>query len=213
MATLLPMDEIKEYLQITGFAQDALIASIASNMTGKMEQDTGRVFSVQSNTTYRYSTDGQSSLIIHDRPVNDATRQVRLSGVDMVEDESVWFIPDRRNNDVSVTIQLQRYDQSDPRWYLNHSMWFDKNLDSPNYRSTGPLDLEIAGTVGHPQITGDVRLAFLEGCGFYFHRAKGGASSYAATLTNEEVDLALMPQAYQDFVKHWTIRTAVSVVG
>lgn len=212
-APLITLDELKTYLGITGTQNDALLASIASNVSAKAARDTGRTFAVTSNTTYRYSTDGQSSLVIHDRPYGDATRTVTLSGVTLVEGTDVWFLPDRRNQEATCTIQLQPFDRSDPRWYLHSSQWFDRNLDSPYYRTGTPNDLVITGTVGHPSIDGDVRLALLEAGGFYYHRAKGGASSYAATLTGEEVDLTLLPQAYQDFVKNWKIKTAVAVVG
>jgi hypothetical protein len=210
---LISFEELKTWLGVTGTQNDALISSICSNVSDKAQQDTGRTFAVTSNTTYTYSSDGQASMIIHDRPFDDDTREVTLSGVALVEGESVWFLPDRRNPAVSARIQLQPFDTTESRWYLHQSQWFDKNLDNPRYALGRPNDLIITGVVGHPAITGDIRLALLEAGGFYYHRQKGGASGYAATMTNEEYDLSLMPQAYQDFVKNWKIKTAVAVVG
>lgn len=205
---IVTLTEIKAYLGKTGTDDDLLIASVASNATALAQRHTGRIFSVQSNVTHRYSTDGQASLTIHDRPYNDATRVVQVGGVTMTEGTNVWFLPDRRNQDVTTTIQLRYYERD---WYVRSFSWFDGNLDSPRYANGGtPNDLTITGTVGHPTITDKAGL--LELAAWLYWRAKGGASSYAETLTGTEVDLALLPQAYQLWVEHWRIRTAVASV-
>ena len=207
-APIVTLTEIKAYLGKTGTDDDVLIASIASNATALAERHTGRVFSVTSNTTYRYSTDGQASLTIHDRPYSDSTRVVMVGGVSMTEGVDCWFLPDRRNQAVTTTIQLHHYDRD---WFVRSFGWFDKNLDNPRYYSGGtPNDLEIVGTVGHPSI--EDRAGLVELAAWLYWRAKGGASSYAETLTGTEVDLALLPQAYQLFVAHWRIRTSVASV-
>lgn len=211
-APLVTLTEIKEYLGKTGTDDDALIGSIASNASAMAERDTGRVFAVTSNTTYRYSTDGQRSLTIHDRPYNDASRVVQLGGVTRTEGTDVWFLPDRRNPDVVATVQLEYYDTSGDRWYAAHFNWFDANLDSPRLYGGTPNDLTITGTVGHPALPGDVRMAVLELAAWLYWRAKGGASSMSVNFTGEEVDLALLPMAYQIMVRDWRIRTAVALV-
>lgn len=213
-APLVTLTEVKTMLGITGTGDDLLIASVASNASAMAEQDTSRIFAVTSNVTHRYSTDGQASLVIHDRPYNDATRVVTVNGVTMVEGTNVWFLPDRRNQDVSATIQLRYYDTSVPHWWAADPQWFDKNLDSPRYliSSGSPNDLVITGTVGHPTLPNDVRMAVLELAAWLYWRAKGGASSYVSTLTGEEIDLSVLPMVYQLMVRNWTIRTAVASV-
>jgi hypothetical protein len=210
-APLVTLTELKDFLGKTGTDDDLLIASIASNATAMAERDTGRIFAVTSNTTLRYSTDGQTSLVIHDRPYNDATRSVQVAGVTMTEGTNVWFLTDRRNPDVSCTIQLRQYDRG---WYARSFAWFDANLDSPKYAGAGgaPNDLVITGTVGHPVTPGDVKQAVLELAAWLYWRAKGGVSSFAETLSGTDVDLALLPMAYQVMVKNWQIRTSVASV-
>ncbi len=205
------LSDIKTYLGKTGTDDDALIASIASNACALAEQQTGRTFAVTSNTTRYYSTDGQTSLTIDDHPVNDTTRVVTLNGAAMTENVNVWFLPDRRNPDISITIQLRPYDRTRADWYKADPDWWDKNLDNPRwaYQTGLPNDLRIQGTEGHPVIGGDVIAGTLELAAFLYWRAKGGASSYAELLTGAEVDLSLLPQAFQIMVANWRVRTAV----
>jgi hypothetical protein len=212
VGVLVTLTEIKEYLGKTRPDDDTLIASIASNASAMAERDTGRTFAVASNVTTRYSTDGQRSLTIHDRPYNDATRVVQLDGVARVEGTDVWFLPDRRNQDVAATVQLEYYDKRGERWWAGHFDWFGKNLDAPSMASGTPNDLVISGTVGHPVLAGDVKMAVLELAGWLYWRAKGGASSMSVNLTGEEIDLSLLPMAYQQMVRNWKLRTAVASV-
>jgi len=209
-APLVTLTEIKTYLGKTGTDDDVLIASIASNATAMAERDTGRVCSVTSNVTRRYSTDGNTSLVIHDRPYDDATRTVAVAGAFMTEGTNVWFIPDRRNGDVTCTVQLRTYDLG---WYVRSFNWFDANMDSPRYLGAGqPNDLVITGTEGHPVTPLDVKMAVLELAGWLYWRAKGGASSYSETLQGTDVDLSLLPEAYQVMVRNWRIHTFVAIV-
>jgi len=207
-APLVTLTELKTYLGKTGNEDDVLIASIASNASAMAERDTGRIFAVASNVTHRYSSDGQTSLTIHDRPYNDATRTVVLAGATLTEETNVWFLQDRRNPDVASTIQLRHYDRE---WFVRSFGWFDANLDSPRYQGSGaPNDLVITGTVGHPVLAGDVKEAILELAAWLYWRAKGGVSSFAETLSGTDVDLSLLPMAYQVMVRNWKIRTSVA---
>ena len=215
MAPFITLTDIKTYLGKTGTDDDVLIASIASNACMLAEQHTGRTFSVTSNVTRYYSTDGQSSLTLGDDvPMNDTTRVVTLNGATMVENSNVWFLPDRRNPDISITIQLRPYDRSRPDWYKQFPNWFDANLDNPRWSQISgmPNDLKIVGTVGHPAVLGDVRAGTLELAAWLYWRAKGGASSFAELLTGTDVDLALLPMAYQVMVQNWKVRTAVVAI-
>ena len=211
---IVSLTEIKTYLGKTGTDDDSLIASIASNATALAESHTGRIFAVASNVTQRYSTDGQSALTILDHPYNDSTRTITLYGATITEGTNCWFLPDRRNQDVSVMIQLRYFDRERPDWFKSDPQWFDKNLDNPRYwyRAGSPNDLVITGTVGHPTTPPDVKAAVLELASWMYWRAKGGASSFAETLTGTDVDLALLPQVYQLMVANWRTRTAVVAI-
>jgi hypothetical protein len=103
------VSDLKTYLGITGAQDDVLLAQTIVDAVGKAERDTGRVFAAASNVRTTYSTDGQSSLIIHDRPYEDATRTVTIDGVTSTEGTNVWFLPDRRDPNITATVQLQYY--------------------------------------------------------------------------------------------------------
>jgi hypothetical protein len=209
MPPLVTLDELKVHLKVTGTADDLLIASAASNASIMAERDTGRTFAVTSNTTRRYSTDGQASIVIHDRPYSDPARTVTLNGATVTEGSGVWFLPDRRNQDVTTTVQLRHYDTSRADWYKADPQWFDKNLDHPRYAQGSPNDLVIEGVVGHPAITPDVRQAVLELAAFLYWNAKAGASGFVQTPQGDQVELGEYPESYRLMVKNWRIRTAV----
>jgi hypothetical protein len=211
-APLVTIAELKTYLGLTGLAEDGLLASAASNASVQAEQDTGRVFAVTSNVTRVYSSDGQSSLTVHDRPYNDATRVVTWLGTALVEGTNTWFLQDRRNPDVSTTIQLHPYDRGAAGWWRSFPNWFDANLDRPSRQTGTPNDLSITGTEGHPQLPLDVKQAVTELAALIYYRSKSGASGTVTLPTGEAVELGEQPTGYQRFVDRWRIRTAVSVV-
>jgi hypothetical protein len=202
--------DLKTYLGITGAQDDVLLAQTIVDAVGKAERDTGRVFAAASNVRTTYSTDGQSSLIIHDRPYEDATRTVTIDGVTSTEGTNVWFLPDRRDQNVTATVQLRYYDRSRPDWYKLDPFWFDKNLDSPRYLAGTPNDLVITGVIGHPfpsqDVVGSIRL--LEA--WLYWNAKSGASGVVQLPTGEALDLEAEPPRYAEFVRNWKIRTAVA---
>jgi hypothetical protein len=204
------VSDIKTYLGITGAQDDVLISQALTDAIGKAERDTGRRFAAASNTTTRYSTDGQSSIVIHDRPFTDPSRTVQLDGVTMQEDTNVWFLPDRRDQNVTATVQVRYYDRGRTDWYKSDPFWFDKNLDSPRYLSGTPNDLVIAGVIGHPfpheDVVGTIRLL----TAWLYWNAKSGASGVVQLPTGESLDLEAEPPRYAEFVRNWRIRTAVA---
>lgn len=212
MPPLVTLTELKTYLGVTGTTDDLRIASAASNASIMAERDTGRVFAVTSNVTRRYSTDGQASLTIHDRPYSDGSRVVTLAGATMTEGTNVWFLPDRRNGDVSITVQLRHFDYGRSDWYKSDPQWFDKNLDRRNYIGGSPNDLVISGVEGHPTLPLDVKQGVLELAAFLYWNEKSGASGFVQTPQGDQVDLGEYPEAYQLLVRNWKVRTAVAAI-
>lgn len=210
MPTLVTLDELKAYLGVTGTDDDVRIASAASNASIMAERDTSRVFAVTSNVTRRYSTDGQASLVVHDRPYSDGSRVVEWNGVAMTEGTNVWFLPDRRNGDISTTVQLRIYDTGRPGWYKADPGWWDKNLDNPRYPNGVPNDLVITGVEGHPTLPPDVHQGVLELAAFLYWNERSGASGFVQTPQGDQVELGEYPESYQRLVRNWRIRTAVA---
>ena len=206
---LVTLTELKDYLGVTGTQDDQRIASAASNASIMAERDTGRTFAVASNVTRRYSTDGQASFIVHDRPYSDSSRTVSLNGVTLTD--GFWFIPDRRNGDVTARIQLRHFDQTGD-WYKVDPQWWDKNLDGPRYSMGSPNDLVIVGVEGHPVLPPDVHQGVLELAAYLYWNEKSGASGFVQTPQGDQVELGEYPQAYQNLVRNWRIRTAVASV-
>ena len=209
MPALVSLPELKTYLGLTTAADDTLLAACASNATVIAERDTGRTFSVASNVTRRYSTDGQAALVVHDMPYSDSSRTVSLDGTALTQDTHYWLLPDRRNQEVSTTIQLRHFEVG---WNARHFNWFDGNLDSPRYQMGSPNDLSITGVVGHPTLPLDVKQAITELAAWLYWRAKSGASGFINTPTDEVIELADYPPTYVRFVNAWKIRTAASLV-
>lgn len=208
---LVTLAEVKAYLGVTGTSDDVRIASAASNASIMAERDTGRTFAVTSNTTRRYSSDGQSVLVIHDRPYSDPTRVVTWNGTTMVEDTNVWFLPDRRDPDATATLQLRQFDTSRAGWYKVDSGWFDKNLDNPRYPVGAPNDVVITGVVGHPETPLDVKQAVLELAAFLYWRERSGASGFVNTPQGDQTELGDgFPESYRTMVRNWRIKTAVA---
>jgi hypothetical protein len=213
MPTLVTLDELKAYLGVTGTQDDVRIASAASNASAMAERDTGRTFAVASNITRRYSTDGQFSLVVHDMPYTDSSRVVTLGGVAQTEGTTYWLLPDRRNQDVSATIQLRHFDTSNPYWYKQYPGWFDSNLDNPRYLASGaPNDLVIVGVVGHPTLPRDVHQGVLELAAFLYWNERSGASGFVQTPQGDQVAVGEYPESYRELVRNWRIRTAVMSV-
>jgi hypothetical protein len=205
---LVSLDELKTYLGIAGTAEDALLASIASNASARAERDTHRAFSVTSNVTRTYSTDGADLIAIRDIPRTDASRVVTKSGSALVEGESYWLIPDPRNPDVSTEMQLRAFTDLGPG-YKSDPLWFDKNLDlawDKYGRSALPNDLTVEGVEGHPELPLDVRAAILELAGWMYWRSKAGGAGTVQLPTGEDVALTELPPGYAEFVMRWSLR-------
>ena len=211
---IVSLDELKTYLGFSGSTgDDALLASCASNATAQAEADTGRYFSVRSNHTERYSSNGQASLTILDVPYEDASRTVTWLGASLTNDTTYWLLPDRRNTATASTLQLRFYDFTRPEWWKASPNWFDANLDKLGGYSGAPNDLVVTGTHGMPGNGPlDVHQAVLELAAWFYYRAKSGASGFVNSPTGEEIDLGALPDAYAQMVRNWKVTTGVASI-
>lgn len=205
--------DLKAYLGLTGTGDDALIAQLLPIGLGIAERDTGRTFATGSNRSTTYSTNGDALVPIHDRPVTDASRTVTWHGADLVEGTNAWFLPDRRDPNISTQLQIRPFDTSRADWYKADPQWFNKNLDRLRYPSGTPNDLVINGIIGHPFPRNEVSGAILILDAFLYWRAKSGATGSAYDLQGDAVSLAQTPPEYQAFVRDWRINLAVASVG
>jgi len=216
MPPLPSVTDVQTYLGITSDA--TLLAERLAAAISMAERDTGRTFSSSSNTTRRYSTNNETLLFIDDRPLVDASRTVTWMGTTMTENVSnpqlgtVWFLPDRRDPNITTSVQLRLFDTAGT-WYKADPQWFDKNLDWRRFGSSYPLDLVITGIIGHPFPSQDVVSNIIVATAYLYWRAKSGATGTAYNLQSEPVSLDEMPPEYQAFVARWRIRTAVEAVG
>lgn len=215
--SIVSLADVKTYLGLTGTQDDQLLSNLIVAAQAKMERDTGRVFAYSSNTTSTYSTDGETLVRVRDMPAAGSnTRTVTLSGVGLINGQSYWLLPDRRNPEVSTVLQLRAFDRSRPDWWKAFPNWFDANMDSPRYwDSLGtPNDLVINGAEGHPEpIPGDIVGMARAITALLYWQAKAGASGTVVTPTGDIIDLASRdPVGYPEFVRDWRIRTAVASV-
>lgn len=206
MPPLPSLSDAKAYLGLTTTGDDTLLTTVLADAIAQAERDTGRTFSATSNSTTTYSTNGEAALTIHDRPTTDASRTVTLSGTALTEGTNVWFLPDRRDENVTTTVQV-RYFGSGPFRDFN---WFDGNHDSPRYQLGGtPNDLVITGIKGQPFPSQDVIGGILGLVAILYWKAKSGGSSVVTSPGGEVVNIADLDVLYARWVERWRIRTAV----
>src|SRR5438552_5407653 len=205
MPPLPSASDVKTYLGLTGTGDDALLAERVNAAIAMAEHDTGRTFSSSSNATRRYSTNNETWLVIDDRPLVDASRTVTWMGSTLVENVTnpqlgqVWFLPDRRDPNITTSVQVRMFDTAG-QWYKADPNWFDKNLDWRRWGSAYPLDLAIAGIIGHPFPAQDVVSNIIVAAAYLYWRAKSGATGTAYNLQSEPVSLDDMPPEYQAFL-------------
>lgn len=207
--------EVKAFLQIpvSTTTHDALIDSLIPAAVGTLERMSGRQISASSNVQTTYSTDGSSSLVIHDRPYTDPSRSVQLDGTTLTENQDVWFIQDRRDPNVTATIQLRQFTGSG-EWWKADPDWFNKNLDiwARRWGESGmPNNLTITGIIGMPLITYDTHHAIIEMTGYLF-KQKDAAGNVTFSPEGAILDIQDLPTPVQAWLINWRIRTAVSVI-
>lgn len=212
--SIVSLAEVKTYLGLTGTQDDQLLSSLIGAAEAKMERDTGRAFAYSSNTTRTYSSDGNASITVRDLPANGSnTRTVTLNGASLGNGQGYWLLPDRRNPDVSTTLQIRIFDTSRPDWFKSDPDWWDKNLDRWRFPMGLPNDVVVSGPEGHPNPQGDVVNMAKAMTALLYYQTKAGASGTVQTPAGDTIDLTSDPIGYADFVRDWRVRTAVQSVG
>lgn len=214
MAVIPTYSEVKTYLSLTATTHDTLIQSLIPAAIAFLERQSGRYLSSSSNVQTRYSTDGQSALVIHDRPYVDPSRVITFNGTVLTEDTDVWFIQDRRNINVTTNIQLRQF-VGQGEWYKADPGWWDKNLDywAQRWGDSGmPNDLLITGIIGQPIISEDTKLA-ISAMTAYLFRQKDAAGNTTFSPAGAPMDMSEVPAPVQQWIVDWRIRTAVAAVG
>jgi hypothetical protein len=212
---IVSLAELKTYLGLVGTGDDQLLETCIVSAQGRIERDTGRVFAYSSNVTRTYSSEGQAAILIRDVPSYASNiSTVTLSGATMAPGTGFWLLPDRRNPEVSITLQLRPFDTSRPGWYKASPNWWDANMDSERYAMNlgMPNDVIISGPEGHPNPQGDVVSMHKVMAALLYWQAKSGASGTVSTPTGEVIDLSADPIGYAEFVRVWRARTAVANV-
>lgn len=212
MPPLPSVTDVKTYLGLTTTGDDAIITERLATAIGMAERDTGRTIASGSNSVTRYSSNGDSVLQIHDRPYTDGSRTVTWNGVSMVEGTNVWFLPDRRDQNITASLQIRFFNQTG-EWYKTDPYWWDKNLDRRGFGASLPNDIVVSGIIGMPFPKSDITGAILVLTAFLYWRAKSGASGTAYDITGDSFSLAETPPEYQRFVADWRVRSAVAKVG
>lgn len=178
-----------------------------------LEQLSGRTISASSNVATVYSTDGQDSLVIHDRPYVDPSRVITFNGVTMTEGTDVWVIQDRRNTSITCTIQLKAFTGRGDG-YKADPQWWHKNLDVywGKWGASGmPNDLQITGIIGMPIIDDATWHAIVEMTGYLF-KQKDSAANVTFGPDGSILDISDLPTPVQSWIQNWRIRTAVVVI-
>jgi hypothetical protein len=166
-----------------------------------------------SNAETVYSTDGGSSIVIHDRPYTDPSRTVTFNGATLTQDTDVWFIQDRRHPAITSSVQLRHFNAGG-EWWKNDPQWWHKNLDVWARRWGGsgqPNDLRINGILGMPVITDDTHHAIIEMTAYLF-RQKDSAANVAFGPDGTILDISDLPTPVQAWILNWRVRTAVGII-
>jgi hypothetical protein len=136
-----------------------------------------------------------------------------MDGATFTENTDVWFIQDRRSENITARIQLRAFSGSG-EWWKADPDWFNKNLDlwARRYGDGGmPNNLAIRGIIGMPIITDDTWHAIVEMTAYLF-RQKDSAANITFGPDGSILDISDLPTPVQAWIQNWRIRTAVAVI-
>jgi hypothetical protein len=196
MALFLAVSEVRDYLQqtsTTGRFSDAQIGSNIKAAQGYLQRRTGRQFENQTATTKTFTT------------LNRA----------------IVNIPDRMSSGVYTGIQFRVPYASGSYWYKSDPLWWDRNLDRPNYAGGGigyfsseANDLTILGDWGY---TGDgmpfdVLHAVKLLASFYTLRPQSVLAGASVTPEGALLTYRELPIEVRTFIEEWSLGEQAAVV-
>lgn len=223
MAMLTDLRSVKAYLAIptSDTRWDDLLGgeggggvNLIEAASAKFEQATNRKFSLSSNnTTYTFSTEGQSDLLIPDLQLSP-TPTVTLLGAALTANASFWLIPDPQDRATTTHIQLKSFGIGQSAyWYKAFPNWFDANLDRyPFFEMGSPLDLAITGTWGHLPIPDDVIFAVTILTSWFFKRKDAIPTNLIFNPDGSTSDMHDWPTEVLDAVHNWRLRQWVTAI-
>jgi hypothetical protein len=224
MVAFIAASDVRDYLQqpsTTGRFSDAQIGSNIRAASAYLQRKTGRQFEAQSSTTKTFTTLGRAIINIPElRNVGSVSKAGSAQTTDQYD-----LLPDRHTSGVYTGIQF-RVPYGGGMSYKSDPLWWDRNLDRPNYAGGGyyssePNDLVIVGDWGYnPQIPGTAPTMPDE----ILHAVKVLASYYTlrpqsvlagAQVTPEGALLVYreLPVEVRLFLEEWTLGEQAAVIA
>lgn len=217
MALFLAVSEVRDYLQqtsTTGRFSDAQIGSNIRAAQSYLQRRTGRQFENQTATTKTFTTLNRAIVNIPD--LRTATTVTKTGSVTTDYD----LLPDRMSSGVYTGIQFRVPYVSGGDWYKSDPLWWDKNLDRPNYAggvgyfSSEPNDLTIEGDWGY---TGDgmpydVLHAVKLLASFYTLRPQSVLAGASVTPEGALLTYRELPIEVRTFIEEWSLGEQAAVV-
>lgn len=208
--------DVRNYLALTTDSTSRYSdATINSNIaTGQefLRKATNRYYE-SANVTLTLTSNGEPLL---DLPGVRSVTSVTQAGTTLVADTTYWLLPDDQNSGVYTQLQLRAFTASGLWWYKAIPEWFDRNLDSPNYPpSYGmgygslPNDVVVTGTAGYldANLPAPYLMALKVLATWYTKRPDAVLSGASQTNDGNPLDLTLIPEEVQMFIREWKIGT------
>lgn len=226
MAFLVAAD-VRGYLQqesTSGRFSDAQLGSNIASATAFLQRETGRQFLKQSATAKTFTTLNRAIMFIPDlQSVSGATK----AGAAIVSGTDFDLLPDRMSTGIYTGIQFRvPYGGGYGAWYKSDPLWWDKNLDRPNYAggtgygySSEPNDLVITGDWGYDDTDGAIPLPFDAQhaikvlAAFYTMRPQSVLAGAQVTPEGALLSYRELPMEVRMFVDAWRLGEQASVVA
>jgi hypothetical protein len=144
--------DLRDYMQQTTTTGRWTDAQLGSNIVAAqhyLQRETGRQFEPQQNTAKSFTSIGRAIINIPDLRNADSITKAGSA----LDSGSYDLLPDRMSSGVYTGLQLRVPDvwRGYGDWYKSDPLWWDKNLDRPNYAAGGSWTSDANDVV----ITGD----------------------------------------------------------
>jgi hypothetical protein len=226
MVAFIAASDVRDYLQqpsTTGRFSDAQIGSNIRAASAYLQRKTGRQFEAQDNTSKTFTTLGRAIINIPElRAVDTFSKAGSAQTTDQYD-----LLPDRHTSGVYTGVQF-RVPYGGGMSYKSDPMWFDRNLDRPNYAggaawgySSEPNDLVIVGDWGYnPQIPGtaptmpdEILHAVKVLASFYTLRPQSVLAGAQVTPEGALLTYRELPVEVRLFLEEWTLGEQAAVIA